>query len=337
MIGLITSDKREQLEIRLRISNGNSMLVSKGLITTREGFFRSETELRLTGKAIEMLTKDHKKLNTGRKAIKSPDILSAKAIPEKPLFFTPDEHEKLGFLTKLLQQDHYKGLTKRLGKSGMKTGIAVLFSGPPGTGKTESVFQIARQTGRDLLQVSISETKSKWFGESERKIKEVFDRYRKLVEESETAPILFFNEADGIFASRKQAGDSSMDQTENAIQNIILQEMEELKGILIATTNMKLNFDKAFDRRFLYKIQFERPVPEARFQIWKNKIPSMTDASALHLSKAYDLSGGQIDNVARKYLMNRVLNGKNPSQHQVEAWCREENNTQKTNNIGYKL
>jgi SpoVK/Ycf46/Vps4 family AAA+-type ATPase len=337
MIGLVTSDKREQLEMRLRISNGNSMLVSKGLITTREGFFRSETELRLTGKAIEMLTKDDKKLNNGKKAIKNPELLPAKDIIEKPLFFTTDEHEKLGFLTKLLQQDHYKGLTKRLGKCGMKTGIAVLFSGPPGTGKTESVLQIARQTGRDLLQVTISETKSKWFGESERKIKEVFDRYRKLVEESEIAPILFFNEADGIFGSRKQTGDSSVDQTENAIQNIILQEMEELKGILIATTNMKLNFDKAFDRRFLYKIHFERPVPEARFRIWKNRIPSLTDASALHLSKAYDLSGGQIDNVARKYLMNRILNGKLPTHKQVEAWCREENNTQKTNNIGYKL
>jgi SpoVK/Ycf46/Vps4 family AAA+-type ATPase len=231
--------------------------------------------------------------------------------------------------------NHYKGLTNRLGKCGMKTGIAVLFYGPPGTGKTESVFQIARQAGRDLLQVTISETKSKWFGESERKIKEVFDRYRKLVEDSEIIPILFFNEADGIFGSRKQTGDSSVDQTENAIQNIILQEMEDLKGIMIATTNMTQNFDKAFDRRFLYKIHFEKPTPEARSHIWKDKISSLTDAAALQFAETHNLSGGQIDNVARKYLMSRVLQGKIPTNQQLEAWCREENLCTEIKKIGF--
>jgi hypothetical protein len=337
MISMVTPDRREQLEIRLRLSNGNSQLISNGLIKIREGFFRSEQEIRLTDKAIDMLTKDNKKLSTGRKEVKSPDLIPAKDIIERSLFFTAAEHEKLGFLSQLLMPGNYKGLTKRLGKSGMKTGIAILFEGPPGTGKTESVFQIARQTGRDLLQVSISETKSKWFGESEQKIKEVFDRYRKLAEESDIAPILFFNEADGIFSSRKQTGVSGVDQTENAIQNIILQEMEELKGILIATTNMTLNLDKAFDRRFLYKIHFERPTREARFQIWKDKIPSLTDSAAHRFAEFHDLSGGQIDNIARKYLMSRVLNGKIPPHQQVETWCREENNIQETNKIGYKL
>jgi len=337
MISLITPDKREQLEIRLKISNGNCQIISKGLIEIRESFFRSEKEIQLTNKAVEMITKDDKKMITNKKEIKIPDLILAKEIKGKAMFFTPKEQEKIDFLAQLLMPNSYKGLTKRLDKSGMKTGVAVLFYGPPGTGKTESVFQIARQTGRDLLQVTISETKSKWFGESERRIKEIFDRYRKLVEESEIIPILFFNEADGIFGSRKQIGDSSVDQTENAIQNIILQEMEDLKGILIATTNMTQNFDKAFDRRFLYKIHFEKPTPEARSHIWKNKIPSLTDAAALQFAEAIDLSGGQIDNVARKYLISRILNGKIPTHQQVEAWCREENNTQKIKKIGYKL
>jgi len=337
MTNLVTPDNREQLEVRLSISNGTSPLISNGLIKTREGFFRSETEIRLSDKAIELLTKDCKKLYAGKKVIKSTDILPAQDIIEKTLFFTKEENEKLGFLAKLLDQDHYKPLTKRLGRSGMKTGIAILFEGPPGTGKTESVFQVARQTGRDLLQVAISETKSKWFGDSERKIKEVFDRYRKLVEESEITPILVFNEADGIFSSRKQIGDSSVDQTENAIQNIILQEMEDLKGILIATTNMTLNLDKAFDRRFLYKIHFERPTHETRYNIWKNKIPSLKDDAVDRLAEVYNLSGGQIDNIARKYLMSRVLDGKTPAIQQVESWCREENNIHQAKNIGYKL
>jgi SpoVK/Ycf46/Vps4 family AAA+-type ATPase len=312
-------------------------LILKGLINIREGFFRSEKEIRLTDKAIEMLTKYDKELITCTKETKSSDVILAKDIIEKSLFFTTEEHEKHSFLTQLLMPDSFKGLTKRLGKCGMKTGIAVLFYGPPGTGKTESAYQIARQTGRSLFQVTISETKSKWFGESERKIKEVFDHYRKLVDDSEIVPILFFNEADGIFGSRKQIGNSSVDQTENSIQNIILQEMEDLKGILIATTNMTQNFDKAFDRRFLYKIHFDKPTPESRSYIWKNKIPSLTDVAALQLAENHDLSGGQIDNVARKYLMGRILNGKPPAHHEVEAWCSEENKTQESKKIGYKL
>jgi len=96
------------------------------------------------------------------------------------------------------------------------------------------LFQIARRTGRDIYQVPISETKSKWFGESERLIKSVFDRYLKISKDMTTIPILFFNEADGIFSSRKKTGDNNVEQTENAIQNIILQEMEDFSGILIA-------------------------------------------------------------------------------------------------------
>jgi hypothetical protein len=337
MINLINPNKREQLEIRLRISHGNSNLISKGFIEIRDCFFRSDKEIRLTGKAVELLTKDNMKMLISKKEIKSPDFILAKEIKEKTMFFTPAEKEKIDFLAQLLMPGPYRGLTKRLDKSGMKSGVAILFYGPPGTGKTESVLQLARQSGRDIFQVTISETKSKWFGESEKRIKEVFDRYRKLSEESEITPILFFNEADGIFSTRKQICDSNVDQTENAIQNIILQEMEDLKGILIATTNMTQNFDKAFDRRFLYKIQFEKPGAEARSQIWEDKIASLTHATALRLAETYDLSGGQIDNVARKYLMSRILQGKIPTHQQVESWCQEENTRQETKKIGYKL
>jgi SpoVK/Ycf46/Vps4 family AAA+-type ATPase len=104
------------------------------------------------------------------------------------------------------------------------------------------------------------------FGESEKKIKEIFDQYRDYAENSEIAPILLFNEADAVIGKRMEfTGDSrAVDQTENAIQNIILQEIENLKGILIATTNLTENMDNAFERRFLYKIEFSNPTPSAR-------------------------------------------------------------------------
>ncbi|HNW75222.1 MAG TPA: ATP-binding protein [Bacteroidales bacterium] len=336
-IRLITPDERHQLELRLTISNGNSHLVEQGLLEIRETFFRSEIEVRLSPKAVELLFKDNKKLIAGLRKEKSTDLISSKEIKHKKLFYNRDEKEKLNFVEQLLRPGNYSSLIKRLERSGNNTGIAMLFSGLPGTGKTESVYQIARNTGRDICQVNISDTKSKWFGESERLIKEVFDRYLNLCKDVETKPILLFNEADGIFSTRKKIGDSNVDQTENAIQNIILQEMEDLKGILIATTNMTQNLDKAFDRRFLYKIQFEKPSVEARFHIWKDKIPSLRELTALRLAETHDLSGGQIDNVARKYLMYRILQGKIPTHQQIESWCQEENTRQETKKIGYKF
>ena len=85
--------------------------------------------------------------------------------------------------------------------------------------------------------------------------------------------------------------------------------METLDGILIATTNLTSNLDGAFERRFLYKIKFERPCVEARTHIWHAMIPSLDDELAKSLAEKYDFSGGQIENVARKYAINSILYG----------------------------
>ena len=85
----------------------------------------------------------------------------------------------------------------------MPSGITVLFHGAPGTGKTASTYQIAKNTGRDIMMVDISDTKSMWFGESEKRIKAVFADYNKSLKYSKIAPILVFNEADAVFSKRK--------------------------------------------------------------------------------------------------------------------------------------
>ena len=94
---------------------------------------------------------------------------------------------------------------------------------------------------------------------------------------------------------------------ENSLQNIILQEMEQLDGIMIATTNLQENMDKAFERRFLYKIKFEKPDASVRSKIWRQMIPELTEADAAILAGDYELSGGQIENVARKHTINSLL------------------------------
>ena len=126
---------------------------------------------------------------------------------------------------------------------------------------------------------------------------------------SKPAPILLFNEADAIIGIRKQGAQSAVDKMENSIQNIILQEMETLDGIMIATTNLTQNLDTAFERRFLYKIHFEKPDASVRQRLWKSMMPSLSDADAHVLATGYDFSGGQIENITRKATINAILHG----------------------------
>ena len=206
----------------------------------------------------------------------------------------------------------------------MRKGFACLFYGAPGTGKTETVYQIARETRRDIMMVDIAETKSMWFGESEKRIKGIFDKYRAFLKTNEHAPILLFNEADAIIGKRKEIGKSSVDQTENAIQNIILQEMENLEGIMIATTNLTQNLDKAFERRFLYKIEFEKPDIEAKEKIWHAMLPSLSENGYAVLARNFDFSGGQIENIVRKFTVDCILNGSEPSFDTILEYCKGE-------------
>ena len=96
---------------------------------------------------------------------------------------------------------------------------------------------------------------------------------------------------------------------ENALQNIILQEMESLEGIMIATTNLTGNIDPAFERRFLYKIEFGRPSADVRARIWQSMMPSLNADKAMELASGYNFSGGQIENIARKCSVAEVLYG----------------------------
>ena len=134
-----------------------------------------------------------------------------------------------------------------------------------------------------------------------------------------------FNEADTLFSTRQNlAGRGSIDQTENAIQNIILEEMETLDGILIATTNLVDNLDKAFERRFLFKIRFNKPSVEAKRNIWLDKLPVLTDEQATRLAATYNFSGGEIDNIVRKVTLTEVVDGTAPSWENLIRICNEE-------------
>jgi hypothetical protein len=271
------------------------------------------------------------------------DLLCWKNIREKKLFYNSDETEKIAELAALFKPESFDAIHRRLTERGRRTAFSCLFYGPPGTGKTESVYQIARATERDIVQVNIAETKSLWFGESERLIKGIFDEYKNTVKhrvgKGENVPILFFNEADAIFSKRMPLGDqrSGPAQTENAIQNILLDEIEKLDGILIATTNLTGNFDKAFERRFLYKIEFPRPGPVVRASIWKAHMPDLPETVCETLARKFDFSGGQIENITQKADVNLILHGTELSFPQLEKYCRDELPENSARQIGFAV
>jgi hypothetical protein len=316
---------------------GDHPLFDKGLLENAydEGMADTE-EYCLTNKARDLLLSDidlkEKRQHRGG------NFITAGGIAAKELTYSERVRARVSELTSLLGEEKFTLIKARLRERNMRTGFACLFSGSPGTGKTETAYQIARKTGRDIMLVDIADTKSMWFGESEKKIKAIFDRYQGLIKNNLPAPILLFNEADAVLGKRQMLGEDRRGpgQTENAIQNIILQEMENLSGgILIATTNMTGNLDKAFERRFLYKIEFEKPDAAAKRAIWKSIMPGIGDKEAEVLANRFDLSGGQIENVARKAAVADLLHGNQPSLEELAAYCEEEQPWREARRIGF--
>ena len=244
------------------------------------------------------------------------DVLCHKTLTEKPLFYAEAIEHQVSELSTFFLPERYNEIRERMQQRGFRHGFSCLFYGGPGTGKTETVYQLARQTGRDILVVDVPQIKSKWVGDSEKNIKALFDRYRDMVKRARLAPILLFNEADAIISTRKTGASNAVDKMENTIQNIILQEMENLDGIMIATTNLEENLDTAFERRFLYKLRFDKPDASVRSKIWMQMIPELSVNDAATLAASHEFSGGQIENIARKHAIHAVLHGE--SDHMLE-------------------
>lgn len=270
-----------------------------------------------------------------KQEIQHKDLVKASSITEKKLFYNQEEKEQVDRLESLLDDGNFFLIQERLKECKMRPGFNVIFYGGPGTGKTATAYELARKSGRDIFCIDMSKIRSKWVGESEKNIKAVFRIYREMCRTSKVKPILLFNEADAVFGKRIEV-ESSVDQMNNSIQNIILQEMENLEGVLIATTNMEKNLDEAFARRFIYKIAFKTPDAQSRAKIWKEMIPSLTDKDAEELASGYEFSGGNIENIARKYQVEYILSGNRPDVESLKTICSQELlSRKKTARIGY--
>ena len=305
----LLDSQHQKYDFDRMMSEGKHFLMREGWVENAfsEGF-KDKEEYQLTPKAREVLLKDYD-IKPGEN--KGCDVMQSDKITMKQLFFADNVESQLDSLSELLSEENYQGICNRLKERGLRQGFACLFYGEPGTGKTESVLQIARKTGRDIMQVNISEVKSMWVGESEKNIKAIFDRYRAIAKHSKRIPILLFNEADGVIGKRKEGAERSVDKMENSIQNIILQEMESLEGIMIATTNLVQNMEK--------------PELAQRTKIWQSMMPRLSAESAGKLASSFDFSGGQIENITRKCDIESILYGDDyVTDEKIEQYCREE-------------
>lgn len=328
-LGYFDDKLEESFEFGRAVVSGTHPFVKEGLlIPMADDNLLNRDVYRLSEKARNLLLKEYQ---LPKRELKPQNIANAKFIQNKnikpkPMFYAAEDQEQIGTLQSLLSEKQLKAIRKRLESANMRKGFNCLFYGLPGTGKTETALQLARLTGRDIVQVDISSMRDKWYGETEKIVKRIFDDYAMLVKQSKRIPILLINEADALLSVRTNinGASQSIEKTENAIQNILLEAMENIDGIMIATTNLTCNLDSAFERRFLYKVEFHLPDAEAKANIWRAFLPNISAGQATTLAQSYNFNGGQIENIARKIMVDHLLFGDEPDMERIMSLCSNE-------------
>jgi len=317
------------------IINQKSILFELGYLEAKSDLVSDNTDVKITHKVYDDILKDDfSKAKDEELKHSLFEITKPNEIAIKELFYNEKEQKVIKQLYSIFSNARFVSSQAVLKENGLRGGIAVLLSGYPGTGKTELVNQLARWTGRHIFRVNISKIKDKWVGNSERNVKQIFDAYRSVAESNELAPILLLNEADALLGTRIQV-DSSVDQMNNSMQNIFLQELEEFDGLCVATTNLDQNFDNAFMRRFLFRINLSKPDVKVRANIIHSKIRDISLEQAMKMAIQYDITGGQIDNILKRGMLHLLIYGKQAGFDDLMEYASEECTT-RTKQVGFK-
>ena len=326
----------DYMTILSSLKKGEQDLQLKELIEVESIGFIEDATLSLTDKAKKILLGDaasfyKKQINTKHQLIRCENIL------EKQLFFNDKLKNDLDFFKSSIIPENLLKLKDKLSESKIKKSIVSLFEGLPGSGKTESCYQIAKELGYDLFVLDFTQMKSAYYSESQKLVKEAFNEYREVCKTNVRQVIMVINEADGLLHQRTNSGEDghSCDLTENEIQTILLEEFEKSNDIIILTTNMINSIDIAFYRRFLFKIKFDKPDEKVLTQIYKSKLPWLMNEELDSLSKI-ELSGGEIDNVVTKIVLYDVVHSGKPSLEVIKDFCRQEKvEKRKMNKLGF--
>ncbi|MDO4539673.1 MAG: AAA family ATPase [Syntrophomonadaceae bacterium] len=201
------------------------------------------------------------------------------------------------------------------------TGLSLLFTGPPGTGKTMAAQIVAGRLGLELYKVNLAGVVSKYIGETEKNLEEIFD------DAGQRQAILFFDEADVLFGKRTEMKEAN-DKYNNMEAAFLLQKMEEYDGIVILATNYMQNFDEAFKRRLKYVIDFPFPDRNYRELLWKSVFPPATplksDIDIDYLAGRFELSGSNIKNIAVNAAFAAAIAGGEVGMREIVASIRQE-------------
>ncbi|MDK9693328.1 MAG: ATP-binding protein [Sulfurimonas sp.] len=311
LIELISFDEYERIKNRSLLEDGSS-LINDGIIDYEEmlnpfgGISRS---FYIVDDVLQNII--HPQKNKKVRRIKLNSLIEEQDIfelvdPETSLSDVVLAKETEDTLQNLMRQLD-KEVVHRLVEWGIKdkkSGIdaRIIFYGAAGTGKTMTAYSLAKSLKRQVLAFDCSKILSMYVGESEKNVRKIFDTFYDLCEKTKTEPILLLNEADQFLGARSSGGVSGADQMHNQMQNIFLEQIEKFKGVLIATTNLLENIDKAFSRRFNYKIEFKKPNKEQRLSLWKKMLPKNApykEGFDAHELADYSLTGGQINLVIK--------------------------------------
>jgi hypothetical protein len=202
---------------------------------------------------------------------------------------------------------------------GRGLGLAALFAGPSGTGKTLAAEIIGAELRLDLLRIDLSAVVDKYIGETEKRLKRVFDAAEA------GGAVLLFDEADALFGKRSEVKDSH-DRHANIEVAYLLQRIEAYRGLAILTTNLRDNLDQAFLRRLRFIVQFPFPDSAQRALIWKRVFPPRTPLEALNYERLAQLNvtGGSIRNIALNAAFAAAAEAKPVSMAHVKAAARAE-------------
>ena len=183
-------------------------------------------------------------------------------------------------------------------------GISILLYGPPGTGKTMTAQVIAKEVGLTLFRVDSSKIMDKYIGETEKKLGELFETAKN------TNAILFFDEADSLFAKRTEVSKSTDKYANNEV-SFLLQLMEQYEGIMVLATNHSNFFDEAFRRRITYSINLPSPDAETRSRLWRLAFPEgveiAEDVDFDQLAREHEFTGSSIKYVAQQAMFTAAI------------------------------
>jgi hypothetical protein len=194
-------------------------------------------------------------------------------------------------------------------------GVRMLFSGPPGTGKSLSAEVMAHRLGVDLLVVDIARLVSKWLGETEKNLAEVFDAAERM------QVVLLFDEADALFGKRTEISDAH-DRYANLETAYLLSRLERFEGLAILSTNLRQNIDPAFIRRLEFVVEFDEPSANQREALWRRHLPPTApladDVRLDELAALYPIVGGLIRNAATAAGFLAAAAGTSITRHHLE-------------------